>query len=147
MSTVSWYKICEVLVLQISCNHVVPRSSMWQLDVEPEVHGVPWLATTFSSSSRGKLARAGWDGEESSKETCRLVRQILWHERYLTGVVGVRTKICKNSASRKSVASSMPTESLAPIQPNADYDADDDDANNLSELHNLSFLNGFLYHW
>ncbi len=67
MSTVSWHKICEVLVLQISCNHVVPRSSMWQLDVEPEVHGVPWLATTFSSS-RGKLARAGGDGEESSKK-------------------------------------------------------------------------------
>jgi hypothetical protein len=41
----------------------------------------------------------------------------------------------------------MPTKSLAPIQPNADYDADDDDANNLSKLHNLSFLNGFLYHW
>jgi len=40
---------------------------MWQLDVGPEVHGVPWLATTFSSS-RGKLARAGGDGEESSKE-------------------------------------------------------------------------------
>jgi hypothetical protein len=74
----------------------------------------------------------------------RLLRQILLHERYLTGV-GVSTKICKNSDSRKSVASSMPTKSLAPIQPNADYD--DDDANNLSKLHNLSFLNGFLYHW
>jgi hypothetical protein len=40
---------------------------MWQLDVEPDVHGVPWLATTFSSS-RGKLARVGGDGEESSKK-------------------------------------------------------------------------------
>jgi hypothetical protein len=38
----------------------------------------------------------------------------------------------------------MPTKSLAPIQPNADYS--DDDANNLSKLHNLSFLNRFLYH-
>jgi hypothetical protein len=67
MSTAFWHKICEVLVLQISRNHVVPRSSMWQLDVEPDVHGVRWLATTCPSS-RGKLARAAGDGEESSKE-------------------------------------------------------------------------------
>jgi hypothetical protein len=40
-----------------------------------------------------------------------------------------------------------PPNLLPQFQPNADYDADDDDANNLSKLHNLSFLNGFLYHW
>jgi hypothetical protein len=68
---------------------------MWQLDVEPDVHGVPWSATTFSSS-RGELARAGWGWGRKFKGTCVWVRQILWHERYLTLQKSARTLLRGN---------------------------------------------------
>jgi hypothetical protein len=68
---------------------------MWQLDVEPDVHGVPWSATTFSSS-RGKLARAGWGWGEKVQRNMRLVRQILWHARYLTLQKSARTLLRGN---------------------------------------------------
>jgi len=64
----------------------------------------------------------------------------------MKGIFLVLLEYVKKSARTLLRGNLLQAKSRAPIQPNADYD-DDDDANNLSRLHNLSFLNEFLYHW